>query len=68
MERNIFNTKSLVCSLEFKSLTDKGFTVGGRKYTHTYKEKDREKLKVFKSTYFEKHLPIATSVRFNFYF
>ena len=34
-EKNVFNTTSLICTLDNQSQTDEAFKVDGRKHTHT---------------------------------
>ena len=35
-EKNVFNTTSLICTLDYQPQTDEAFKVDGRKHTHTH--------------------------------
>ena len=34
-EKNVFNTTSLTCTLDYQPQTDEAFKMDGRKHTHT---------------------------------
>ena len=43
-ENNVFNTTSLICTLDFQPQTDEAFKVDGRKHTHTHRQVPRIEL------------------------